>query len=332
MLDEMLGAVKGRNPKTRFIRLSDSSALSRVTDFVPTGCLPLDLIMGGGIPVGRIVEIYGDTSTGKTAVGEHILAETQKMGGTAVLFDCETALDLGMAEDIGIDVDELIYSVPETVEEVHRDFEDLLVAKNKVDPKGIMTVVWDSVAATSVQEEIDKVSKKGLGSNVSPAAHARLISQMCRVMRTRIAASRIAFVIINQTRAKIGVLFGPKKATFGGRAIGYYSSVRLELAAQGKIIESDVPVGINVRAYIAKNKIAVPFGKCTFPILFDSGIDECEAVFRWLKEHDAFEHDKGGSWYTLTFDDGTEIKFMHKDWPEVYEEAKDDIVEISRNI
>ena len=324
MSSEILDLVTKKSPTSRLIKLSDRSALSRVTEFIPTGCPPLDIIMGGGVPVGRMTEIYGDTSTGKTLLAEHILAETQKMGGLAVLLDTETAIDDRLAELIGIDLDELLYSNPETVEDVYEIVDELLIAKRKADPDGLMTIVWDSVAATSSNEEIEKIKAQGLGA-ATVATHARLISKMMRVMKTRVAEERLAFVLLNQTREKIGVMFGAKKSTFGGRAIGYYSSVRLELALRGKIKEKTHEIGINTRAYVAKSKVAPPFGQCIIPILFDVGIDEPGAVLEWLKDEDLVK--TTGGWYHIDLG-GEDKAFQRPAWPSLYEEFKEDVLDL----
>ena len=324
MSTEILDLVTKKSPTSRLIKLSDRSALSRVTEFIPTGCPPLDIIMGGGVPVGRMTEIYGDTSTGKTLLAEHILAETQRMGGLAVLLDTETAIDDRLAELIGINLDELLYSNPETVEDVYEIIDELLDAKHKSDPDGLMTIVWDSVAATSSNEEIEKIKAQGLGA-ATVATHARLISKMMRVMRTRVAEERLAFVLLNQTRENIGVMFGDKKSTFGGRAIGYYSSVRLELALRGKIKDRTHEIGINTRAYVAKSKVAPPFGQCVIPILFDVGIDEPGAVLEWLKDEDLVK--TAGGWYHMDLA-GEDKAFQRPSWPELYAEHREEVLDL----
>jgi len=324
MTSEILKLVQDKRPNAKLIKLSNQSALSRVTEFIPTGCPPLDIIMGGGVPVGRMTEIYGDTSTGKTLLAEHILAETQKMGGLAILLDTETAIDDRLAELIGIDLDELLYSNPETVEDVYEIIDELLTAKRKADPDGLMTIVWDSVAATSSNEEIEKIKEKGLGA-ATVATHARLISKMMRVMKTRVAEERLALVMLNQTREKIGVMFGSKKSTFGGRAIGYYSSVRLELAKRSTIKEKGDPVGISTRAYVAKSKVSPPFGQCIVPILFDVGIDEPGAVLEYLKDEDMVK--TTGGWYHIDLG-GEDNAFQRPSWPELYAKHREEVLDL----
>ena len=325
-MNKVLDHLKSIKPsRDDIIALSDASALSRVGEFISTQCPPLDLIMGGGVPVGRMMEIYGDTSTGKTLVAEHILAETQAMGGIAAMLDTEVAIDYGVAECVGIDIDNLIYSNPETVEEVFDVIVDLVDAKREADPEGLMTIVWDSVAASSSNEEMEKVKKEGLGAR-TVATHARLISKMCRVAKQLIARERIALVMLNQTRALIGVMFGPNKSTFGGRAIGYYSSVRLELALRSKIKSKGDVVGIVVRAFVAKNKIAPPFGKCNIPILFDIGVDEAGSVLEWLKDRKVAV--TRGSWSYLTLLGGNELRFQGIGWPQMYNDNREAVLDL----
>lgn len=324
-MTDLVGRIaERRKGKSRIITLGNSSALSRVTDWVSTGCAPIDYIMGGGVPIGRMMEIYGDTSTGKSLLGGHILAETQAVGGIAVLLDTECAIDLEMMETIGVDADKLIYSVPETVEEVFDDIQAIIEARNELDPNSLMVIVWDSVAATSSQEEIDTIRKKGLGAK-TVATHARLISKMCRVMKKTVAEEDFALVVLNQTRERIGVLFGDKVSTFGGKAFGFYSSIRLELALRKKIGPSNNPTGIHTRVWVAKNKVAAPFGMCQVPMMFDAGIDNPGAMLPWLKELGVIE--TKGSWSYLTLGDD-EYKFQGADgWADLYAEIGDEIDE-----
>lgn len=299
--------------KTRLGTMASPSMLAKVSEFVPTGCLPLDIIMGGGVPVGRLTEIYGDTSTGKSLLAAHILAETQQAGGVGVLLDSETATSVEVMEAVGVNPAECIYSVPSTDEEVYADITEAIEARNSVAPGTLMTIVWDSVAATSSDAEVEKVKKEGLGG-ASIATHARLISLMCRVIPRTVARERIALVFINQTRENIGVMFGDKMTTFGGRGIAYYSSVRLEMAKAKTLTDADDnPVGIDVRCWVAKSKVSVPFGKCRFPILFGVGIDKPGAIFNWIKDKHLAE--VKGSWYVI---DALGLKFQSAGWDAIY--------------
>lgn len=310
------------NKPRRLTTLADSTILSNVRNWISTGCQPLDIIMGGGVPVGRMTEIYGDTSTGKSLLAAHILAEAQMVGATTVLFDTETATSIEIMEAVGVDPETLLYSIPETLEELYDDLENILDVKKKEDPDGLMVIVWDSVAATSTDAEVEAVSRKGMGA-ATMAIHARIISQLCRIANVSIARYNIAFIIINQTRQNIGVMFGPDKSTFGGRAVGYYSSIRLEMKQISKDRDkAGRYTGVTVKVGVTKNKVASPFGVVRFPIRFGFGIDEPAAILMYLKDQKVLT---GTSWKYLNLDDGTEIRFQDSKWPEVFYENEDDI-------
>lgn len=319
---DIVAALKKHNPKTRLTTMAEPTMLSRVKEFVPTGCTPLDIIMGGGFPVGRLTEVYGDTSTGKSLLASHILAETQRLGGVAVLLDSECATSEEIMCAVGVDPAEVLYSTPSTVEEVYEDIRSAIEARNEVAKGTLMTIVWDSVAATSSDAEVEKARKEGLGGS-TVATHARLISAMCRMLPRMIAKERIAPVFINQTRENIGVLFGDKMSTFGGRAIGYWSSVRLEMAKAKQITDdNDNPVGIDVRCWVAKSKVSVPFGQCRFPILFGQGIDNVGAIGNWVKDRKLAVAQ--GGWFHMDVN-GKDIKFQTASWPVTYTKYKDEI-------
>lgn len=312
-VSDIVAAMKKKKPSTRLGTMSSPSMLAQVKEFVPTGCLPLDIIMGGGIPVGRLTEIYGDTSTGKSLLAAHLLAETQLAGGVGVLLDSETATSLEIMEAVGVDPDEVIYSCPSTDEEVYDDMVQAIQARDEAAPGTLMTIIWDSVAATSSDTEVEKVKKEGLGG-ASMATHARLISLMCRVIPRMVAKERIALVFINQTRENIGVMFGDKMTTFGGRGIAYYASVRLEMAKSKVLVDdNDHPVGIDVRCAVTKSKVSVPFGKCRFPIMFGVGIDKSGAVLNWIKDQRLA--DVKGSWYYIN---ALGVKFQSAGWCAAY--------------
>jgi len=318
-----LDIIQSMKGKGNAMLMSDTALLSRVTDFVPTGCLPLDLIIGGGYPVGRITEIFGDTSTGKSLLAYHALVETQRLGGIAVLIDTETTAESSVIDAVGIDRDNIVYLNPETIEDVFDRIMEIIDAVS--DPKQLITIVWDSVAATSSDAEVEVIRKEGLKKAAAMATHARLLSEMFRVMPRLIAKKRICLICINQTRAKIGVMYGEKETTFGGKALGYYSTVRLQLdaltnpsTAEGKLVRSgNKPLGIDVRAFVYKNKIAPPFGVCEFPVIFGKGIDECGAILWWLKNEGMIS--MKGSWSSIELEDGNTLKFQAATWPSLYE-------------
>jgi len=311
--DKLLEALT--RDKSHIKALADKSTISRVVERIPTGILTLDMIMGGGVPVGRFIEIYGDSSTAKSLLANHIIAEAQELGGVGVLFDSETASDEGFMEMVGVNPEAVLYSTPSTIEELYDEYEKIMRAKRKYDPNGLMVIVWDSVAATSTKGELDAVRKKGMGA-ATMGIHARLISQLCRIVNTDVSSQRLAFVFINQTRTNIGVMFGPSKSTFGGRAIAYYSSVRLEMKHIRKLVHksSDQVYGIDVRVGVAKNKVGRPFGMCEIPVLFDIGMDEPGAILWWLKNKSLIT---GAAWKTIELD-GVDHKFRHREWEQFY--------------
>jgi len=329
---QVLDKIQARNKDSKMVSLADSSVLSRVTEFVPSGCLPLDMIMGGGYPVGRITEVFGDTSTGKSLLAYHALAQTQQAGGIAVLLDTETTAESTVIDAVGIDRSNIVYCNPDTIEDVFDKIMETLDACSEVASDSLVTIAWDSIAATSSDAEMEVVKKEGLKKAAAMATHARLLSEMFRVMPRFIAKKRICFIVVNQTRAKIGVMYGEKETTFGGKAVGYYSSVRVQLdalsnpmAAEYKQLKTDqVANGIDVRAFIYKNKIAPPFGICQFPIIFNHGIDECGAILWWLKNHEKVIIMKG-SWSSLVLDTSEELKFQASSWPSIYAEHESDI-------
>lgn len=214
-------------------------------------------------------------------------------------------------EAVGINVADLLYRAPETIEELWDVMVGAIEAKQAADPTGVMTILWDSVAATSSEEELAKLKEKGLNAH-SMAIHARLLSAMCRVLPNLVARNKVALVLINQTRENIGVMFGEQKSTFGGRSIGYYASVRLELSTIGKLKTGTNISGIEVRALVSKNKIAAPFGKCELPIVFGHGVDEPGAIFAWLKTAGVLT--AKGAWWQLSIP-GAEARFQRPDWP-----------------
>lgn len=320
----MLTSLKKRSRKSPFTSLADSSALSLVDTWISTQCLPLDDIMGGGAPVGRMVEIYGDEASGKTLICLHLLAEVQQMGGIAVMIDTETAIALTLAEIVGVDLDELIYCTPSTIEEVWDNISEVMKIKEDDFPDVPMLIVWDSVAATSSEAEVKKVMEKGLNTGYPPTA--REISQMMRVMSVMIARNNTAFVMTNQAKVKIGVLFGDKVATFGGKSIGFHSSIRLHLKKVSVIRDkARNPLGVTVRVKAAKNKVHPPFGECTFPVLFDVGIDDAGAVFTWLKNEKIIR--ASGGWCYLEVDE-EELRFRSDGFGEIYEDYRDAILEM----
>lgn len=250
----------------------------------PTGALSLDLALGGGIPKGRVIEIYGPESSGKTTLSLHAIAQVQKNGGTAAFIDAEHALDPSYAKRIGVDVDNLLLSQPDNGEQA-LEIVETLVRSNAVD-----LIVVDSVAALVPRAEIE-----GEMGDSLPGLQARLMSQALRKLTGIISRSKGSVIFINQIRMKIGVMFGNPETTTGGNALKFYASVRMDIRRIGQIKQGEDIIGNRVRVKVVKNKVAPPFRQAEFDIMYNEGISYVGDVVDVASNTNIIE--KAGAWY-----------------------------------
>ncbi len=288
-LSAALSQIEKQFGKGSVMRMGDAGASADI-QAVSTGSIGLDVALGiGGLPRGRIVEIYGPESSGKTTLTLHAVAEMQKLGGTAAFVDAEHALDPSYAEKLGVDVDELLVSQPDTGEQA-LEITDMLVRSGAVD-----IVVVDSVAALTPKAEIE-----GDMGDSHMGLQARLMSQALRKLTANIKRSNTLVIFINQIRMKIGVMFGNPETTTGGNALKFYSSVRLDIRRTGAIKKGDEIIGNETKVKVVKNKVAPPFKTVNFEILYGEGIShEGELIDMGVSNNIV---DKAGAWYSYNGD------------------------------
>ncbi len=322
-LEQAILQIEKQFGKGSIMKLSEG--VDQQIDVIPTGCLTLDVALGiGGVPRGRIVEIYGPESSGKTTVALHILAEAQKLGGTAAFIDAEHALDPNYAEKLGVNISELYISQPDTGEQA-LDICESLVRSGAID-----IVVIDSVAALTPKAEIDGE----MGDNFI-GTQARLMSQALRKLTAITNKSKTVVIFINQLRDKIGVIYGSPETTTGGKALKFYSSIRLDVRKVDVLKDGSEMVGNHTKIKVVKNKMAPPFKTAEFDIIYGQGIDKIGCIVDVAVNADIIQ--KSGSWYSYNdtkIGQGRDnVKAYLKDNPEIYEEIQNKVREaISNNL
>ena len=315
-LEAALGNIEKQFGKGSVMKLGDSSSHMQV-EAVPTGCLSLDIALGvGGVPKGRIVEIYGPESSGKTTVALHMVAEVQKRGGIAGFIDAEHALDPVYAKNIGVDIDNLYISQPDNGEQA------LEITETMVRSGAVDIVIVDSVAALVPKAEIE-----GDMGDSHVGLQARLMSQALRKLTAVISKSNCVVIFINQLREKVGVMFGNPETTTGGRALKFYSSVRMDVRRIETLKQSGEMVGNRTRVKIVKNKIAPPFKEAEFDIMFGKGISKEGDILDLAVKCDLVS--KSGAWFAYNGDkigQGREnAKTYLSEHPEIMEELEKNI-------
>ncbi len=315
-LDGVMAQIEKQYGKGAIMRLGQDAGDSNI-EVLPTGCLSLDIAIGvGGLPRGRIIEIYGPESSGKTTVALHCIAETQKAGGIAAFIDAEHALDPVYAKNLGVNLDELYVSQPDTGEQA------LDITASLVSSKAVDIIVVDSVAALTPKAEIE-----GDMGDSHVGLQARLMSQALRKLTAITSKSKTCIIFINQLREKVGVMFGNPEVTAGGKALKFYASVRIDVRKSDALKDSEGAYGNHTKAKIVKNKVAPPFKTAEFDIIFGKGISKGSCLVDLGLEYDILE--KSGAWFSYN---GEKIAQGREKAVAYFEENKEVAEEIKNKI
>ncbi|MGI5841731.1 MAG: recombinase RecA [Christensenellales bacterium] len=317
LLDQAILQIEKNFGKGAIMKYGESDVIE--VDVIPTGCLTLDVALGiGGVPRGRVIEIYGPESSGKTTVSLHILAEAQKLGGVAAFIDAEHALDPVYAQKLGVKLDDLYIAQPDNGEQA------LDIVETLVRTGGVDVVVIDSVAALTPKAEIE-----GEMGASSIGLQARLMSQALRKLTPVVNKSKTCVIFINQLREKVGVIFGSPEVTTGGKALKFYASIRLDVRKGEAIKEGDAIIGNRTKVKVVKNKLAPPFKVAEFDMIFGKGISKESALLELAVQLGIIE--KTGAWFSFEGEKIGQGKENAKKYiaenPEFYEQIQDMILE-----
>ena len=318
-LDAVLLQIEKQYGKGSIMRLGEAAGRADI-EVIPTGCLTLDLALGvGGLPRGRIIEIYGPESSGKTTVALHVIAEAQKLGGVAAFIDAEHALDPVYARKLGVKLDELYVSQPDTGEQA-LDIANALVTSSAVD-----IIVVDSVAALTPKAEIE-----GDMGDSHVGLQARLMSKALRVLTPIINKSNTCVIFINQLREKVGVMFGSPETTTGGKALKFYASVRLDVRKTDTLKDSDGAMGNRVKVKVVKNKLAPPFKQAEFDIIFGEGVSQEGCIIDMGVQYDIIG--KSGAWFSYNGEKVAQGKEKMRLWLKENKELRAEIEQKIREV
>ena len=311
---------KFKDTKVAYFLDGSDSTPTDIKEFVSTGSSMLDLAISnrpnGGIAVGRITEINGLESSGKSLLGAHLLAETQKKGGVAVYIDTETSVSQEFLEVIGVDFSKMLYLHLETVEDIFEAIDEIVTKVRESDKDRLVTILVDSLAAASTKVEMEADFEKDGWAT----AKAIIISKAMRKITQMIGRQKIALVFTNQLRQKLGVMFGDPWTTSGGKALPFHASTRIRLKNLGQIKKGNDIIGMKIRAQVIKNRLGPPMRHADFELYFETGIDDFGSWLKVMKEHKLVK--QGGSWYTMENHKGKELKFQSKDWNEQLEDEE----------